>query len=124
MGKRVLHIVTRCDTKQECVECCSEIIQVIRDKTGKGYVFLLFMDWTQIKTANLSCVPHIVKFMKENKELNRASILGTAIVMASKSMRTMLNMCFAIQKPVTEIKMFKAQPLAYQYIETKLPHVQ
>jgi hypothetical protein len=62
--------------------------------------------------------------MKENKELNRASILGTAIVMASKSMRTMLNMCFAIQKPVTEIKMFKAQPLAYQYIETKLPHVQ
>lgn len=120
MEKRVLHIVTSCDTKKDCMACCNEIVGVIRDKTQKGHSFMLFMDWTRVNMTNLSCVPVVVKFMKENKEKNRAHIRGTAIVMASKSMRVMLNMCFALQKPVTEIKMFKEQELAYGYIHDKL----
>lgn len=120
MDKRVLHIVTSCDTKQDCMTCCNEIVSVIRNKTQKGHSFMLFMDWTRVNVANLSCVPVVVRFMKQNKEHNRARINGTAIVMASKSMRGMLNMCFVIQKPVTEVKMFKEQELAYGFIRSKL----
>lgn len=120
MDKRVLHIATSCDTKQECMECCRQIVATIHDKTRRGNPFMLLLDWTRVNATNMSCVPIIVKFMKENKEHNRSHIKGTAIVMAGKAMRAMLNMCFALQKPVTEIKMFKEQPLAYGYIQKKL----
>ena len=120
MDKRVLHIATSCDTKQECMKCCQQIVSIIHDKTRGQRQFMLLLDWTRVNAANMSCVPIIVKFMKENKDNNRSHIRGTAIVMAGRAMRAMLNMCFALQKPVTEIKMFKEQPLAYGYIREKL----
>ena len=124
--KKVLHITTSCDTNKECVECCNEILDVLRRKTASGREFLIFMDWTKVNAANVKCVPSVVKFMRDNKENNRQSIRGSAIVMASSGMRAMLNMCFALQKPVTDIKLFKTHQNAYEYIntQTNLMHVQ
>jgi hypothetical protein len=119
--KRVLYINPRCNSKEECLICCREVIRVLRELTAKRTRFAIFMDWSKVNTSNIKCVSEIVQFMKDNKAQNRECIIGSAIVMASTTMRTLLNMCFAIQRPVTEIKMFKSHTDACSYIETIRP---
>ncbi len=117
--KKVLNISVACTNPAECSRICEKVLKKLEKETAKGRKFLIYMDWTNMQSINMKCIPKIVSFMKKNKERNKKHIMGTAIVIHSPAARGFINMCFQLQQPSTEVKLYKNIDSAHEYITSK-----